>query len=201
MPKRVADGKTDCVKQKKPCVQDEKQKFLDCKLNARSLSKTQVVYSRSEDSIIIRDLYPDTKFHRFGIDGVSQIEQVFFWILNELNNHREDLLEKMHYGGERLSSMLDGLSDTDREDMRSNSEQFKKNYPTTSIKVKNVEFPKLTMLKISEDKELQYGVYLFINDAVTLLKHMNELMGISESECFKSVETGNVNKFEDDDFF
>ena len=201
MPKRVAATATECVEQKKPCVKDEKQHFLDCKLNARSLSKTQVVYSRDDDSIIIRDLYPDTKFHRFGIHGVNQLEQVFYQILSELSAHREDLLKNMRYGGERLRTLLDGLSETDREDMRSNSELFKNNYPTTSIRVKNTESPKLAMLKFGDEKELQYGVYLFIGDAVTLIKHMNELIGFSASECFKNVETSIVDKFEDDNLF
>ena len=107
----------------------------------------------------------------------------------------------MRYGGERLRTLLDGLSETDREDMRSNSELFKNNYPTTSIRVKNTESPKLAMLKFGDEKELQYGVYLFIGDAVTLIKHMNELIGFSASECFKNVETSIVDKFEDDNFF
>ena len=201
MPKRVASIATECVVEKKPCVKDDKQHFLDCKLNARSLSKTQVVYSRDDDSIIIRDLYPNTKFHRFGIHGVNQLEQAFFQILNELDVHREDLLKNMRYCGERLRTLLDGISEADREDMRSNSERFKSNYPTTSIKVKNTECPKLAMLKFGDEKELQYRVYLFISNAVTLIKHMNELIGFSASECFKNVEACVGDKLDDDNFF
>ena len=78
MPKRVAAAATECVVKKKQCVKDEKQHFLGCKLNARSLSEMQVVYSRDDNSITIRDLYPYIKFHRLGIRRVNQLEQVFF---------------------------------------------------------------------------------------------------------------------------
>ena len=135
------------------------------------------------------------------IHGVNQLEQVFFQILNELNAHREDLPKNMRYGGERLRTLLDGLSEADREDMRSSRKLFKSNHTTTSIKVKNTECPKLTMINFGEDKELQYGVYPFISDAVTLIKHMNELIGFSASECFKNVEAYIGDKFEDDNFF
>ena len=57
------------------------------------------------------------------------------------------------------------------------------------------------MLKFDDKKELQYGVYLFINDAVTLLKHMNGLMGFSASECFKNAKVTTVENYTDDNFF
>ena len=57
------------------------------------------------------------------------------------------------------------------------------------------------MLKFGDDKEIQYGVNLFISDAATLIKHTNELIGFSASECFKNVKACIGDKFEDDNFF
>ena len=207
MPKRAADSSepTEEVESKKVCVQEQKKHILDNNPNARSLSKTQVVYSRhgdKDDTLIIRDLHPGVKFDRFGVKGVDQIERVCFVILSVLSEHRTTILKRMRFGGDALRNLLDGLSETDREDMRSIREEFDKSTSTMKIGLKKLDTcPQLEMLQYNEDGKLANGVYVFIGGTVTLVKHMNTLSEFSNSECLKFAEKATIEKYTDDNFF
>ena len=102
-------------------VKDEKASILDNESNAMSLGKTKVAYSRSgeeEDTLIVRDLYSGTRFDRFGVKGIAQLEWVFYQIIGTLFRHRTLLFSRMRYDGDKLLILLDGLSDEDHDGIR-----------------------------------------------------------------------------------
>ena len=168
-------------------VKDEKASILDNESNAMSLGKTKVAYSRSgeeEDTLIVRDLYSGTRFDRFGVKGSAQLERVFYAIVALVHGNRKTLLKRMRYGGDSLRNLLDGLSKDDLDRMSTARDALA---PTIKIELKKIETqPQLAMFQYDddEDKALKNGIYLYVSEAVKLVKHMNDVFAFSKSTCF-----------------
>ena len=99
-----------------------KKNILSNNANARLLGKNKVVYSRRDeehDTLVIRDLSDKSNFDHFGVKGVKELERLLFTILGSMSEHRTTLLKRMRFGGDALRQLLDGLSDNDRDMMRS----------------------------------------------------------------------------------
>ena len=187
-------------------VKDEKASILDNESNAMSLGKTKVAYSRSgeeEDTLIVRDLYSGTRFDRFGVKGSAQLERVFYAIVALVHGNRKTLLKRMRYGGDSLRNLLDGLSKDDLDRMSTARDALA---PTIKIELKKIETqPQLAMFQYDddEDKALKNGIYLYVSEAVKLVKHMNDVFAFSKSSClsvFKEAPS-KVEKYTSDDFF
>ena len=183
----------------------DKASILEKEPNAMSLSKTKVAYSRSgeeEDTLIVRDMYRGTRFDRFGVKGIAQLERVFYAIIGLMNEHRTMLLKRMRYGGDALWNLLDGLSDEDREGMRHSLNSLE---PSIKIELKKIETcPQLALLQYKDeddDKSLKNGIYLYVGEAVKLVKHMNDVFAFSKSESLSMVKVAPVEKCANDDFF
>ena len=187
-------------------VKDEKASILDNESNAMSLGKTKVAYSRSgeeEDTLIVRDLYSGTRFDRFGVKGSAQLERVFYAIVALVHDNRKTLLKRMRYGGDALRNLLDGLSKDDLDRMSSAHDALA---PTIKIELKKIETqPQLAMFQYDddEDKALKNGIYLYVSEAVKLVKHMNDVFAFSKSTCFSMFKDtpSKVEKYTGDDFF
>ena len=191
---------------KKEKSNDEKASILDNESNAMSLGKTKVAYSRSgeeEDTLIVRDLYSGTRFDRFGVKGTAQLERVFYAIVALVHGNRKTLLKRMRYGGDALRNLLDGLSKDDLDRMSTAHDALA---PTIKIELKKIETqPQLAMFQYDddEDKALKNGIYLYVSEAVKLVKHMNDVFAFSKSSClsvFKEAPS-KVEKYTSDDFF
>ena len=187
-------------------VKDEKASILDNESNAMSLGKTKVAYSRSgeeEDTLIVRDLYSGTRFDRFGVKGSAQLEHVFYAIVALVHGNRKTLLKRMRYGGDSLRNLLDGLSKDDLDRMSTAHDALA---PTIKIELKKIETqPQLAMFQYDDDegKALKNGIYLYVSEAVKLVKHMNDVFAFSKSSClsvFKEAPS-KVEKYTSDDFF
>ena len=185
-------------------VKDEKAYILDNESNARSLGKTKVAYSRSgeeEDTLIVRDLYSGSRFDRFGVKGTAQLERVFYAILDLVLDNRKTLLKRMRYGGDALRNLLDGLSNDDLDGMSTAHDALA---PTMKIELKKIDTqPQLALFKYDDDKTLKNGIYLYVSEAVKLVKHMNDVFAFSKSSClsvFKGTPS-KVEKYTNDDFF
>ena len=186
-------------------VKDEKASILDNESNAMSLGKTKVAYSRSgeeEDTLIVRDLYSGTRFDRFGVKGSAQLERVFYAIVALVHGNRKTLLKRMRYGGDSLRNLLDGLSKDDLDRMSTAHDALA---PTIKIELKKIETqPQLAMFQYDdEDKALKNGIYLYVSEAVKLVKHMNDVFAFSKSTCFSVFKEApsKVEKYTSDDFF
>ena len=51
------------------------------------------------------------------------------------------------------------------------------------------------------DGKLKNGIYLFMSDAVKLVKHMNNVVKFSKSACLSAIKTASIEKYIDDYFF
>ena len=185
-------------------VKDEKANILDNESNAMSLGKTKVAYSRSgeeEDTLIVRDLYSGTRFDRFGVKGTAQLERFFYAILDLVLDNRKTLLKQMRYGGDALRNLLDGLSNDDFDGMSTAHDALA---PTMKIELKKIDTqPQLALFQYDDDKTLKNGIYLYVSEAVKLVKHMNDVFAFSKSSClsvFKEAPS-KVEKYTSDDFF
>ena len=168
-------------------VKDEKMTILDNEPNAISLGKTKVAYSRNgeeEDTLIIRELYSGTRFDRFGVKGIAQLERVFYAIVALVHGNRKTLQKQMRYGGDALRNLLDGLSEDDLDRMSTAHDALAK---TIKIELKKIETqPHLVLFQDDDDDEgktLKNGIYLYVSEAVKLVKHMNDVFAFSKSMC------------------
>ena len=205
MSKRAATdaNAVDSASCKKVKTQD-KSTILESEVNARSLAKMKVVYSRrgeEEDTLIVRDMYTGARFDRFGVKGVDQLEQIFHVILGMLSEHRTTLLKRMRFGADALRHLLDGLSDEDRDGMRAAHDDFNIT-PSMKIELKKLETcPQLELLQYTADKSLANGIYLYVGEAVKLVKHMNTVFAFSKSKCLSFDKGAPIEKYTDDQFF
>ena len=62
-------------------IKSAKEHFSTTKQYYQSLARSIVVYGRErtdcDESIVVRDVYPDTKFNGFGVSGIEYIETLF----------------------------------------------------------------------------------------------------------------------------
>ena len=63
--------------------------------------------------------------------------------------------------------------------------------------------PQLALLRYDEDGQLQCGIYIFIEEAIKLTRHLNATFSFSTSECllFTSTASKPIEKYTDDNFF
>ena len=159
-----------------------------------------MAYSRrgeKNDTLVLRDLYEHTRFDRFGVKGVQEIERIYYVMLNELKEKREYLVKGMRFGGDtRLCEMLDGLSEEDLEGLRA---ALEKTDDKTRVEIKDFNgYYKLELLRFSEGK-LMNGIYFFTEEAMKLVKHINTVFKFSDSECLQLKD--DLEKYKDDFFF
>lgn len=209
MSKRAAAtdvNEMDGVAQCKLAKTRNKASILENEANAMSLAKTKVVYSRrgeEKDTLVVRDLFPRARFDRFGIKGIDQLKRIFYIILGTASEHRTTLLKRMRYGGDAFRSLLDGLSNDDREGMRTALDDVDNSItPSMKITLKNLEtYPQLELLQYDADGTLANGIYLYVGEAVKLVKHMNSVFAFSKSDCLSFVKAAPIKKYTDDNFF
>ena len=109
----------------------------------------------------------------------------------------------MRYGGDALRNLLDGLSKDDLDRMSTAHDALA---PTIKIELKKIDtHPQLAMFQYDDDegKALKNGIYLYVSEAVKLVKHMNDVFAFSKSTCFSMFKDtpSKVEKYTSDDFF
>ena len=189
---------------KKVAKTEEMDEILKNEANAKHLSKTKVVYSRrgeEEDTLIFRDLYPHTVFDHFGIKGIDELKWAFFLILGTMSEHKTTLLDGRD-DCDDLHNLLEGLDNEDQDEMRAALENDNPIASTMKISAENLDtYPQLRLMRHSVDGKTKNGVYLFMSDAVKLVKHMNNVFKFSKSACLLSTKTASIEKYTDDYFF
>ena len=108
----------------------------------------------------------------------------------------------MRYGGDALRNLLDGLSKDDLDRMSIAHDALA---PTIKIELKKIETqPQLALFQYDDEgKALKNGIYLYVSEAVKLVKHMNDVFAFSKSTCFSVFKDtpSKVEKYTSDDFF
>lgn len=171
----------------------KKLKFM-AKPNSCALSKSKVIYNREDDDIvnvIVRSIKTDTKFNAFGVGGEEAVKYVYYGSLAVLDAHKEEFAKKSKYGGDKLIALLDRISPEDREEMQRlvNSDGSINELPDTSVQRAGKFAPQVMMKKTEKNgddgggdavKKVN-GVYLYMSEAVNMVKYMNSTMNIGNS--------------------
>ena len=204
------------VVDKNASITEKKAQYLATKKHYKTLSKTIVVYGREgvdcDESIIIRDLYPDTKFSGFGVAGKVNIEKVFDTIIRLIYEHKDTLLQSCKYGqkeiieltnmevvGQMLLSKLNEqgvyVDKGDRGYIDVGSIRVCIHLPENG---KLMQFSLCNMR--NENKNVDTGVYMFPSVAINLLSYLNERFAFVHEVMPKAV-VYELHQYETDDFF
>ena len=197
-------------------ITEKKVQYLATKKHYKTLSKTIVVYGREgvdcNESVVIRDLYPDTKFSGFGVAGKENIEKVFDAIIRLIFEKKETLLQSCKYGqqeilkltnmevvGRMLLSKLNEqetyVDNGDRGYIDVGSIQVCIHLPNNG---KLIQFSLYNMC--NENKNVDTGVYMFPSVAINLLSYLNERFAFVHEVMPKAV-VYELHQYETDDFF
>ena len=204
------------VVDKNASITEKKAQYLDTKKHYKSLSKTIVVYGREgvdcDESIIIRDVYPDTKFSGFGVAGKVNIGKVFDAIIRLIFEQKDTLLQRCKCGqkeileltnmevvGQVLLSKLSEqgvyVDDGDRGYNDVGSIRVCIHLPENG---KLIQFSLYNMR--NENKNVDTGVYMFPSVVINLLSYLNERFTFVH-EVMPKAAGYEVHQYETDDFF
>ena len=211
MPKRAADAASmnDTVTKKTEEIEVEGKSYTNTKemdeilkgeTNAKCLSKSKVVYNRrgdEDDTLVFRELYPSATFDRFGVKGIEKLKWIFYFLLGIISEQQEKI--KKDEDRSRLDVLFSGLNQEDRDEMKKALREKDQFISTIKIRLTNMEtYPQVKLTQCDDQGRVTNGIYLFVNEAVRAIRHMNTIFKFSESP---SLETVPIEKCQSDDFF
>ena len=211
MPKRVADAasmnetvtkkKTEEIEGKSYTNTKEMEDILKGEANAKCLSKSKVCYNRrgdEDDTLVFRELYPDAKYDRFGVKGIEKLKWMFYFLLGIMSEQQEKI--KNDEDRSLLDVLFSRLDQEDRDEMKKAlKDQF---ISTIKIRLTNMyTYPQVKLMQCNDQGLVTNGIYLFVNEAVRAIRHMNTIFKFSESPSLLPLETVPIEKCNTDDFF
>jgi len=215
MPKRTADAASmnETVTKKTEEIEVEGKSYTNTKemddilkgeTNAKCLSKSKVVYNRrgdEDDTLVFRELYPSAKFDRFGVKGIEKLKWIFYFLLGIISEQQEKI--KKDEDRSRLSILFSRLNQEDRDEMKKAMRERDQFIPSTvRIGLTNMDtYPQVKLMQCNDQGLVTNGIYLFVNEAVRAIRHMNTIFKFSESPSLLPLETVPIEKCKTDDFF
>ena len=211
MPKRVADAasmnetvtkkKTEEIEGKSYTNTKEMEDILKGEANAKCLSKSKVCYNRrgdEDDTLVFRELYPDTKFDLFGVKGIEKLKWMFYFLLGIMSEQQEKI--KNDEDRSLLDVLFSRLDQEDRDEMKKAlKDQF---ISTIKIRLTNMDtYPQVKLMQCNDQGSVTNGIYLFVNEAVRAIRHMNTIFKFSDSPSLLPLELVPIEKCQSDDFF
>ena len=215
MPKRVADAASmneTVTKKKTEEIEVEGKSYINTKemddilkgeANAKCLSKSKVCYNRrgdEDDTLVFRELYPDAKYDRFGVKGIEKLKWIFYFLLGIISEQQEKI--KKDEDRSRLDALFSGLNQEDRDEMNKALWDKDKFISIIKIRLTNMDtYPQVKLMQCDDQGRVTNGIYLFVNEAVRAIRHMNTIFKFSESPSLLPLETVPIEKCKTDDFF
>ena len=211
----VTDKKVDVTE----TIKLFKEQYCATKKHYRSLSNSLIVYGREgvdcDESVVIRDVYPNTKFSGFGVAGTVNIEKVFIAMIRLIFEQKDKLLQSCKYGqkeileltnmevvGQMLLSKFNEhgayVDNGDRCYIEVGSIRVYIHLPENG---KSVQFSLCNMR--NENKYIDTGVYMFPSVVINLLRYLNERFAFVDGVMpqAKQAKQYKLNQYETDDFF
>ena len=216
MPKRVADAASmneTVTKKKTEEIEVEGKSYTNTKemddilkgeANAKCLSKSKVCYNRrgdENDTLVFRELYPDATFDRFGVKGMEKLKWMFYFLLGIMSEKQEKI--KDDEDRSRLDVLFSRLNQEDRDEMKKAMKERNQFIPNiVRIGLTNMDtYPQVKLMQCNDQGLVTNGIYLFVNEAVRAIRHMNTIFKFSESPSLLPLETVPIEKCNTDDFF
>ena len=183
----------------------EMDDILKGETNAKCLSKSKVVYNRrgdEEDTLVFRELYPSAKFDRFGVKGIEKLKWIFYFLLGIMSEQQDKIAKKKDADRSGLDTLFSRLKQEDRDEMKKAMREEDQFISTIKIGLTNLDtYPQVKLLQYNDKGKVTNGIYLFVNEAVRAIRHMNTIFKFSESPSLMPVETVPIEKCNTDDFF
>ena len=214
MPKRTADAASmnETVTKKTEEIEVEGKSYTNTKemddilkgeTNAKCLSKSKVCYNRrgdEDDTLVFRELYPSATFDRFGVKGIEKLKWIFYFLLGIISEQQEKI--KKDEDRSRLDALFSGLNQEDRDEMKKALREKDKFISIIKIRLTNMDtYPQVKLMQCDDQGRVTNGIYLFVNEAVRAIRHMNTIFKFSESPSLLPLETVPIEKCQSDDFF
>ena len=214
MPKRTADAASmnETVTKKTEEIEVEGKSYTNTKemddilkgeTNAKCLSKSKVVYNRrgdEDDTLVFRELYPSATFDRFGVKGIEKLKWIFYFLLGIISEQQEKI--KKDEDRSRLDALFSGLNQEDRDEMKKALREKDKFISIIKIRLTNMDtYPQVKLMQCDDQGRVTNGIYLFVNEAVRAIRHMNTIFKFSESPSLLPLQTVPIEKCQSDDFF
>ena len=153
--------------------EEVKKDLVKRKPNACSLSRFKVVHSRDEDAddtLIVRNTWPNARLTRFGVKGPENIREVFNVLLTLLWEHKEKILPKLKYDQDELEIVVSSITDRDMTDGWGLA--LGRNYRVNF----NEQLAQIELLHVQEeDGSIIDGVKLFTGEVLKLIRHINNV--------------------------
>ena len=193
MPKRVADAASmnETVTKKTEEIEKmvegnsyakytntkEMDDILKGETNAKCLSKSKVVYNRrgdEDDTLVFRELYPSAKFDRFGVKGIEKLKWIFYFLLGIMSEQQDKIAKKKDADRSGLDTLFSRLKQEDRDEMKKAMREEDQFISTIKIGLTNLDtYPQVKLLQYNDKGKVTNGIYLFVNEAVRAIRHMN----------------------------
>ena len=223
MPKRTADAASmnETVTKKTEEIEVEGKSYTNTKemddilkgeTNAKCLSKSKVCYNRrgdEDDTLVFRELYPSATFDRFGVKGIEKLKWIFYFLLGIISEQQEKI--KKDEDRSRLDALFSRLNQEDRDEMNKALRENDQSAPgihtegfisIIKIRLTNMDtYPQVKLMQCDDQGRVTNGIYLFVNEAVRAIRHMNTIFKFSESPSLLPLETVPIEKCQSDDFF
>ena len=215
MSKRVADAASmneTVTKKKTEEIEVEGKSYTNTKemddilkgeTNAKCLSKNKVCYNRrgdEDDTLVFRELYPSATFDRFGVKGIEKLKWIFYFLLGIISEQQEKI--KKDEDRSRLDVLFSGLNQEDRDEMNKALREKDQFISTIKIRLTNMDtYPQVKLMQCDDQGRVTNGIYLFVNEAVRAIRHMNTIFKFSESLSLLPLATVPIEKCKTDDFF
>ena len=196
-------------------IKTSKAYYSATKKQYRSLAHSIIVYGREgmdcDESVVVRDVYPNTKFSGFGIAGTVNIEKLFISIIRLIFEQKDKLLQSCKYG------QVEILELTNMEAVQQLLSKFNENgtyvdngdrcyIEVDGIRVymhlpENGKLAQFSLCNMRDgNKYIDTGVYMFPTVVINLLRYLNERFAFIDGRMPQAKQY-ELNQYETDDFF
>ena len=119
-----------------------------------------------------------------------------------MSEQQEKIAKKKDEDRSGLDALFSRLKQEDRDEMKKAMKEEDQFISTIKIGLTNLDtYPQVKLLQYNDKGKVTNGIYLFVNEAVRAIRHMNTIFKFSESPSLMPVETVPIEKCNTDDFF
>ena len=199
-------------------IKSAKEHFHTIKQHYQSLARSVVVYGREgadcNESIVVRDVYPDAKFNAFGVSGIENIETLFNAIIKLICGQQDRLMQHCKYGKKEIleltnmPSVQELLLSKFKEDVIYTDADDRCFIEFNDIRVyiwlpESGKLAQFSLCNICDGiwgNRIDTGVYMFPTTLLKLLGYLNARFSLMDGEI-PQAKHFSINQYDADNFF
>lgn len=199
-------------------VKPTKEHLSATKQHYQSLARNIIVYGRDgidcNESIVVRDVYPDAKFNGFGVSGIANIETLFNVIIRLVCGQKDRFIQHCKYGKKEIVELVNMPSVQElllskfKEDVTFVDANDRCYIEFDDIRVymwlpeagKLAQISLFNMRDGKNGKCVNTGVYMFPSTLLKLLGYINTRFSLMDGNI-PQAKYSTINQYDTDDFF